>query len=746
MKRHALLHLLVLIFLATGLEAQVSHGGRPLPLTLTRSSDGRLYKEMPSFDVTEELRIDSLTGSDLRSGFRFAYKFMTDYTPNNSGVTFTQADGTRVWRLGIYSPGALSLNVLFTEYEVPEGAQLFLYNADQSQVLGSFNHLNNSELNLLPVAPVLGDRLIVEYQEPSGAPFRGRLTVGEVNHAYRSFRAMEPGDDVFSISYIPPLACYQDSSADYERWGRSVVLLIIDGSVGCTATLVNNTENDGKPYLLTASHCLNNQFKIQNPDYEKIAGRIVCFFNYESPFCKPILRGTEEMTTASATYKAGDERGDMALMELLEVPPVYYRPYYAGWNAQEAAGLSPYVCIQHPQYSVKRVSVTNGALSLGRMSSPNMIFYEELHWFVSKWDTGYTAAGSSGAPLFNARGEIIGALSGGGSTYVRPNDDYFFRLSKTWDAKDDPSTQLKHWLNPKDDGKKNCIGLDPYASSPAIRLSNVRSSGNQQQAECTLYPGSSKAPLFGNNPANISEFAEAYQAMGEATLYGAYIVTPPAGLNYKDMQVEVTVYSGDTSPYTLIYKETFRPTYRSFLEKEEFVEYPKSLNRAQESYVNFSSPVLVNGTFYIGYKIKNMPANTYFAAYNLPKGKSSKNTAWVLDRGGWIQASAYGPAGFSTSLFIDPVIQYRTHVDNEPIDIQESIQVFQGSERGVVYVSLPEGKEKATYTLISPQGKAVRAGTIQGGRATISFPDVTPGLYFMKINLDNINYTQKLIF
>lgn len=82
---------------------------------------------------------------------------------------------------GSTRPGPLSINVLFTEYELPEGAQLFLYNEDQTQILGSFNHLNNSELNLLRVSPIQGDRLIIEYQEPANASFQGRLTVGEVN-------------------------------------------------------------------------------------------------------------------------------------------------------------------------------------------------------------------------------------------------------------------------------------------------------------------------------------------------------------------------------------------------------------------------------------------------------------------------------------------------------------------------------------------------------------------------------------
>ena len=66
------------------LKAQVSHGGRPLPLSLMRSTNGQMFKEMPPFDVQEELRIDSLNESDLRSGFRFAYKFITDYNRYNS--------------------------------------------------------------------------------------------------------------------------------------------------------------------------------------------------------------------------------------------------------------------------------------------------------------------------------------------------------------------------------------------------------------------------------------------------------------------------------------------------------------------------------------------------------------------------------------------------------------------------------------------------------------------------------------
>ena len=113
--------------MALPLAAQVSHGGHPLPLSVLRSAtaDAQLFETLPSFDLQAQLRIDSLEQTDLRDGFHFAYKFMTDYTPDNSGVRFTTAEGTKVWRLGIHSAGALSLNVLFSQYELPEGAQLF---------------------------------------------------------------------------------------------------------------------------------------------------------------------------------------------------------------------------------------------------------------------------------------------------------------------------------------------------------------------------------------------------------------------------------------------------------------------------------------------------------------------------------------------------------------------------------------------------------------------------------------------
>ena len=730
-------------------SAQVSHGGKPLPLTNLRNADHLLYKEMPPFDLEETLRLDSLNERDMRSGFHFAYKFMTDFNRYNSGVSFTQPDGTKVWRLGIYSPKALSLNILFSEYKLPEGAQVFVYNEDQSKILGAFNHLNNSDLNVLPIAPIEDERIIIEYQEPENVAFPGELTIGEVNHGYRSLRRSEPNEGVSSIKGIPALTCFDDGENDYQEWGRSVVLLIIDGTTGCSGVLVNNSKHDGKPYLLTASHCLNGAFTVANPDYAKVASSIVCFYNYNSPFCSPIIRGTEEMSTASSYFRAVNVKADMALLELTETPPIYYRPLYAGWSIEES-NPAPFVCIQHPQFSTKRVSLSENQPETSTFTSSNAKFYKDGHWFIKRWDTGYTASGSSGAPLFNGKGEVIGSLSGGQSYEHSPINDFFYKMGTAWNPKEymlRPERQLKYWLDPTSQAHTNCSAFDPYQSAPCFRLSNVHASGKQEIAECAYYSGSSTDFLFGKNQKGIMEYAEAYQVNGEATLYGTYIVTPPAGIDYSNMEVEITVYSGDTHPTTLLYRENFRPSYQHLSRYENsFSEANKSLNRPQENFVSFKETVRVQGNFFVGYKLKKMPRNTNFAAYNLPKGETSKNTAWVLEGNEWKQANELPFIGYNTSLFIDPVVNYQAPSSNEQIELDGKTRIYMGTEKGIVHVSLPAKASTAMYTLYSIQGKLLKQGTFQGAEATLYFKDYETGMYVLTIDSKEGRTTQKIVF
>lgn len=737
-KKFIILISIICFQMATILQAQISHGGKPIPLMETKSTQTHLFVEMPPFDIEEQLRIDSLNESDLRSGYHFAYKFMTDFTPENSGTRFTLADGTRVWRLGIRSAGAFSINVLFSEYEVPEGARLFLFNPDQTHILGSFNQLNNSELGLLPVAPVQGDELIIEYQEPANAPFHGKLKVGEVNHDYRGFKRYEPNGDNPFLWCMKPLVCLQEETDKYDEIGRSVILIIINGETACTGTLINNTENDGKPYILTASHCLNNRFQIQ-PDYEQVAGNIVTFFNYESPLCDPIMRGTEEMSMASTFFRATNENTDMALLELIETPPVYYQPYYAGWNAKNQ-GTAPYISIHHPKASVKRFAKAESVVLT------SFSFFEKNgHWHVKEWAEGSTQDGSSGSALFDNNNQIIGGLSGGGASCSQPYDDYYFALAKSWDFSSDADKQLKTWLDPANRNKElTCNGLDPYSTTPAIRLSNISESGKTSTIETTALPSPGTGPAFGNNSLGMTEFAEIYKTTGDATVFGTYIVNPAIS-DSKNIDIEITVYSGSDKPERLLHSESFQPKFTTF-EKEDFESVSKPLNRDQESFVTFSEPVTVSGTFFVGYRIKSSTDNVSFSAFNLPKGETTKNTTWINYKGQWIEATAHPASPMNTSLFVDPVIQYNTASANASIEKSNPIRIFMGANPGTVHVLLPEDIRQARYTLFTADGKTLQGGTVYAGQNTVTTSSATAGIYLIQITYNNESFTQKILF
>jgi hypothetical protein len=701
-----------------------------------------MFEEMPSFDVEEELRMEASTAGDLRGGYRFAYKFMTDLGRDNSGTSFVLADGTYVWMLGIRSRGALSINILFSEFELPEGAQVFLYNPARTQVLGAFNHLNNSPLGLLPVSPVGGDEVIIEYREPARATFPGRLKVGEVNHGYKSLKGYEPRGDRSEYYCMASPLCIDDGA--YEALSRSVVLLTIDGITACTGVMVNNTLGDGKPYLLTASHCLNKDFSVTNPDYEAVAGRIVCFFNYTSPTCDTLMRGTEEMSVASALCRAVNESSDMALLELAEAPPPYYRPYYAGWSIEENGGTPPYAGIHHPQASVKRINLSAASPVLKTFNIPQIAFQRNGHWNVEAWDAGSTDFGSSGSPLFDSAHRVVGYLSGGSSTCETPTDDYYAAFFKAWESPDgEAHKQLKDWLDPAGGNPRTLDGLDPYAANPSYRLSHIAELKLQDSITVTALPPPASGNLFGSNTLQTLEYAEEYRLADDAQIEGVYCITPamtdPAG----SLDVTITVFEGKDSPQTRLHSETFRPAYLELsLIDSTIIQTEKRLSRAQESFIRFSRPVDVSGVFYVGYKIQSR-GNTSFAVYNLPKGMTTRNTAWVNNGGEWIRASSHPLLPFPTSLFIDPVISYNHDDSSGRIDRETAVRIWVDPARERIHVLLPQA-DSGSCRLYSAGGRLLQETPFSGTETLVPAAGFHPGVYVLQVTGDKTFHAQKI--
>ena len=655
---------ILLLFFAFALiaSAQLSHGGRPLPLQAdTRALMPHFFVEMPSFDA-EGARTRSLHDRELFRSLEFAHKFHVDLRPDNSGITFTSGN-MNVWRVGVHSSGAYSLNILFSQFRIPRGAMVFVYNADQTEILGSFTYLNNSDLNLLPIQPLSGDKLIVEYQEPINASFRGEIEIGEVNHDFigildmlRGWNPPEPGDPAQSCH--PNIICFPN----LFNVGRGVVGIVINGISFCTGVLVNNTTEDGTPFLMTATHCLNDDFRFRPGHFQSYtvsANRIVVFFNYDSPVCSRDIRGPLQMSLASSDSVLITESHDISLLRLKDDIPREFQPYFLGWNLS-VSPPSPFHGIHHPSGGMKKVATSSNNVSLSTWGqwwgAPN------AHWTV-RWSEASTEGGSSGSPILDRNNRIIGTLTGG-TSYCNPvrGADSFAALSRAWNVSGINTTvnsnrplnnpnSLRHYLDPLNLGVTQFDGFDPFSQNPITRTQNFHFNNMIVQ---TMH---NQVPLFStNNTFGYSEFAEEFSADSGVRLYGVFIASAPTD-HASQLDLQVRVYEGgENGPGHMLREQPFNFNFQRWL-GGSFLDIGREMNHYVENFIRFDTPVSVSGRFFISISDANdVPGG--FSVLNVePRrpGLANPPSAWLRRSDGWVRSSENEHLPINTSLMIAPL-------------------------------------------------------------------------------------------
>ncbi|MFZ4455145.1 MAG: trypsin-like peptidase domain-containing protein [Bacteroidales bacterium] len=712
--------------------AQISQGGDPLPPTMLRHASAALFTEMEPFDASAMIKEDSVNVS-LHRATRFAQKFTTDLRPDNSGIRFTTANGTRVWQCGIRSKGAYSINLLFSEYNIPKGAKLFIYNSDRTHKIGAFTDANNNKFNKLPTAPVSGDEIIVEYQEPANAEFEGKITIGEVNHDYRgvTFRG-RPG--ALSTSQT----CHRDAVCfpQYTDQAQATTLIIVNGNEYCTGCLVNNVEQDGTPYLLSAAHCF---LPINGASSETRAQNTVIFFNYQNPSCQTTIIGSEEMSMASAELVANEKSLDLSLLKLMQKPPRYYRPYYAGWNADEPAS-QPYFGIHHPMSKTKKIATSEKKIILSSYNSTDLGYTIEsdIHWKIDTWLDGTTEGGSSGSPLFDSNKQLIGALTGGASFCSDPHDDYYYSIQKCWSRYPENDRQLKHWLDPMNRGVMKIDGLDPYADSTCLRMSNVSKS---EKVGITRYSVGAKGPLFGQNSLKTSEYGERFITAKRTTIFGFNFVLPAWKSSYNG-KVTFKIYNGYNTPGQLISTTTLNLSYLSY-SLGAFHDYTKPNTAALDNFVKLESPITVDYSFFMSYQIDYASADT-FAIYNVIDRLAPFNSAMINDIPyGWRDVSDYSKAPMNTSLWIDPII-HTGETSLVPIDTVPPVQVvFYGPTRSLYFKGLTP-LNLYRFRLFNTSGMLVMDKSVNW-KEGIQLNRERSGVYIAVLNGENVTYQQKVV-
>lgn len=362
----------------------------------------------------------------------------------------TLADGQRIARLAIRAPGATDISLAFTDFQLPEGAALYLYDAERSLFQGHWDARQNRAHRQFRSPAVPGDTAILEVVL---SPQSKRLPVLQLAQVQAGFRDLfgRQGGPFLSKSHGAcniDVACPQgDAWRDQIRSVARYTFDVDGQSFLCTGTLINDVPGSLTPWFLTAEHCAADN-----------AASVVVYWNFEASNCGAQSAPLSTQTQSGATLRAARRDVDMRLLQLDEPPDASFNVHYAGWD-RISTPASGAVGIHHPQGDVKSISISNNPLSV----SNNCIAPgSNTHWRVGPWDQGTTEPGSSGSAIWNPLSKrLVGFLSGGNASCANTSGtDCYGRFDVAWDGPT-AAERLRDWLDPNNNSPLALSGTDP---------------------------------------------------------------------------------------------------------------------------------------------------------------------------------------------------------------------------------------------------------------------------------------------
>lgn len=472
-------------------QAQISAGGTPLSFSPTFIQQHGSDERLPALPVAPVNVAQALAADERNPGARFTDPIAVDLSPATAGEWTDLPDGSALWRLKIRSEGALALAFLYDQFYLPPGATLFMYSEDHRQLLGAYTFQNNRTSGKFMTGLISGTAAIIEYYEPAAVAGQGRLHLFRIDRAYRRDFAESdlPGVKRYAGNAMPGFGTSLDCNVNancpagesYRKQQRSVcrILVVVEEGIGlCTGTLINNTKQDGTPYVLSGFHCQDGY----TPLYEFWRFD----FNYESPGCDNPATEPFFDAVLGCQPVAGRQANDMLLLEVTTPIPPSYNVYLAGWNRRTAAPTSA-VGLHHPVGDIKKISTITSGIRVfsGPINWNNQVQTPANHHFTMNFTTGTFEVGSSGSSLFDPAGLIVGTLHGGNPS-CDSTQAFYARLALAWDGGGTPETRLKDWLDPLGAAPMELPGMENPALGTGALSGTVRTATGQPIAGVTV--------------------------------------------------------------------------------------------------------------------------------------------------------------------------------------------------------------------------------------------------------------------
>lgn len=445
------------LFNLFSIHAQISEGGMPPSFNYhefsTKSSLETVNQVPINFNV-EDLKLVDAWQVSQGAPLKVATILEADYTMENSGEWTTLPGGEQIWKLQIQAEDAIALMFYYKDFYIPEGGKLFIYNHDKSQILGAYTHETNPKGGRFATEFIAGDKITLEYLAAESGE-KPRIEIEEVgygyNHLYISTKASLRAESAFCEVNIN---CEEGEEWQDEKAGVCKILQRIGkDTYQCSGSLINNTAQDLKPYVLSATHCLSSSVATASAED---MNQWVFYFHYEVNNCTNTadVKKSRTMIGCQKIVETPTKGGSDGLLLLLNSKiPTNYNVYYNGWDRSNSPALAG-VGIHHPKGDYKKISTFDMPIahtSWGKNA-------EQSHWNATFSQTrngfGVTEGGSSGSPLFNQKKLIIGTLTGGNSSCnYSTGTNVYGKMYYHWDKNgEDKSKRMDVWLDPSRTG------------------------------------------------------------------------------------------------------------------------------------------------------------------------------------------------------------------------------------------------------------------------------------------------------
>lgn len=398
--------------------------------------------------VLEEDQIKNLVRN------RIAVKVKTAFDKSHGEIS--EFGDTIIWSLRFQSPKARFLMYMFSETNLPEGSEMYIYSPSKNFLQGPIIPINITEgVFISDIIEGKSSEVIVKMTKENFDNFEIKIPfisqgIPKGNN-YREWK--DAGDCHFDVN------CSLGNG--YEEEADATGLFIDNMEDLCSGSLINNECYDLTLFFLTANHCVGSGIRQVNPSIAMFK------FNFEanSPQCPGKSTGSQSswFTFSGSTEKASHIDTDFSLLEingsLLNLTNQQKENIaLAGWDRSITPATSARG-IHHPEGDAKKVS--SYIIDAESIDGGGAGLDSNFHWLM-RLDQGKVEGGSSGSPLFDQNKRIVGQLEGSSASCdpaITSRLVYYGRLNKSWTGGFTHSTQLSHWLGD---------------SNPAMAINSIR--------------------------------------------------------------------------------------------------------------------------------------------------------------------------------------------------------------------------------------------------------------------------------